>query len=279
MSTLPLHLQTSRMNHSCPNTTRLIEQKINALLHSRRIKENLTYAGISVEKYDWFKEGYRRLQYSIYELDVYGESYWDIQDSTIGLFWDEIYNHLQFFEIKSERLDPVLCNMRSYQAIEIDQRNGELSLEIPLHTIYHLKACDVRLTRSIIFELGNPPSSRLLAMWNYFDLISEVCDDLADIVEDSLTHNYNRFLIESALHGGAHVKRIYRDLIRKLELDALHLLSQVSLDDRSASKEIYKWVYHQARIAESLLELSRRSPASRHSIRSDNRQDIYTMVI
>jgi len=61
---------------------------------------------------------------------------------------------------------------------------------------YYYKSCDVRLIRSIIYDFNCHLESKMkLEDWRYFDLITEVNDDVEDVFEDQYTINGNRFLI------------------------------------------------------------------------------------
>jgi len=170
--------------------------KIQELIEYRRLSELLDI----VENDDSIKtqviNELSDLQKAIYHLDHILESEWEIIDSSLEGKWDAIYNALRVLGIEDDKLYDYCKHIYKYQKHELEQRKGKSLLRLSMEYFYFYKSCDVKLLRRIIIdkypELRSifPPSD-----WRWFDLVTEVNDDIEDIFEDINTNNGNRFLL------------------------------------------------------------------------------------
>ncbi|MEN3370520.1 MAG: hypothetical protein V7609_2663 [Verrucomicrobiota bacterium] len=141
-----------------------------------------------------------QLQYSIYELDEYGESNWRIDTQKLDEIWHRIKG--SWLAVPGSRgWRPPLTEIENYQRIEIDMRVGVRPDMIPIKEFYESKTCDVRLMRQLIWNAYQAPNSSVRRLWEIFDLIGEVLDDLTDVAEDRLAYNGNRFAFCIRQHG------------------------------------------------------------------------------
>ena len=62
---------------------------------------------------------------------------------------------------------------------------GLLPTRLEMEYFYFYKSCDVKLLRRLIYEtrLKGSKSFGSLSDWRYFDLVTEVNDDVADILK------------------------------------------------------------------------------------------------
>ena len=193
----------------------LQSNKTDNLFAIRRIVENCRLAGLNEKELRWFIRGLRAFQHSIYQLDLYGESSWEIEDIKLNAIWEEIYNNLSFFGIDRWGSYELVRDIKKYQEIELSLRKGNTPLGLDILDFYYLKTCDVRLARTLVYMFGKHTSAntRIIDLWNCYDIISEVYDDMLDVGEDSKTYNCNRLLIERNEYGFYRVYESYGQII------------------------------------------------------------------
>ncbi|NNF36502.1 MAG: hypothetical protein HKN68_20540 [Saprospiraceae bacterium] len=189
--------------------------KIQELIEYRRLPELLDI----VENDDSIKTQFINelsdLQKAIYHLDHILESEWEIIDSSLEGKWDAIYNALRVLGIEDDKLYDYCKHIYKYQKHELEQRKGKSLLRLSMEYFYFYKSCDVKLLRRIIFDRYSvlrstfPPSD-----WRWFDLVTEVNDDIEDLYEDIDTNNGNRFLLSIEQLGKEQAYLIYKEFLR-----------------------------------------------------------------
>lgn len=137
-----------------------------------------------------------KLQIAIYELDHYLETNWKLKNKELDRFWQNIYKCLSKMNYDSDEAFHLTNHIRRYQKHEMQLRESQMPTLLNKEYYYYYKSCDVRLIREIIYDKAPEISSHInLEDWRYFDLITEIDDDVEDVFEDQLTINGNMFLI------------------------------------------------------------------------------------
>jgi len=143
------------------------------------------------------------LQYQIYMLDEYLESKWELSEKELDPLWQAIRGSLKNAGYSPKKIKKLLSDIKKYQQIEQNCRKDKWPTKVSFRKFYHAKSCDVRLIRHLIYK-AQPDLANTWEEdgWYYYDIITEVHDDVADLQEDLKTYNGNRFLI-SLLRKGA----------------------------------------------------------------------------
>jgi hypothetical protein len=142
------------------------------------------------------------LQASIYMLDAHLEANWHTSDNILEHHWSSIRHHLGRFGISLHKSAAYLSHIQKYQKHELSLRQRVLPQSFNMSYFYFYKSCDVKLLRRLIYERGDLRKSLgSLNEWRYFDLVTEVNDDVEDLQEDLQFINGNRFLITLLLDG------------------------------------------------------------------------------
>jgi len=118
---------------------------------------------------------------------------------------------------------------------------------------YFYKSCDVRLMRQIIYDLSEDLDSKYtLPDWRYFDLVTEVNDDVEDMFEDLETINGNYALIARWEFGKKESMRMIEAFLDVIE-EKNH---ERYLKRKSTSnyKVIYKKTKKQIKVTRKLLK-------------------------
>ena len=134
------------------------------------------------------------LQRNIYALDHYLESNWKLSSSNLNKHWKAIYNTLEKLGYNRSQAQDLCKHIKKYELHEIQLREGKRPYRLSMEYFYYYKSCDVRLMRQILVDKSIKTKSKL-ADWRYFDLATEVNDDIEDVFEDMETINANAFLI------------------------------------------------------------------------------------
>jgi len=154
------------------------------------------------------------LQTKIYNLDHYLEHNWLLSESKLSGYWNEIYTVLNSLGYTQQSAYDMCAHIRRYARHEMQLREGLFPLRLKLDYFYYYKSCDVRLIRHIIYDKSRLRNiGRKLADWRYFDLITEVNDDIDDLQEDVHTINANAFLISLITDGKMKTARRFKQLI------------------------------------------------------------------
>lgn len=175
--------------------------KIKKLFVCRRLSDLLKLSGLDQKK-DFIADVIN-VQYQIYRLDGYLEGQWELSNKETDHLWEGIFISLRAMGYKEKAIKTMVLEIRDYEKIEKNCRKDKWPTKVSLKDFYVTKSCDVRLIRKLIYH-GHPELSERWKekSWKYFDIITEINDDIADIHEDILTYNGNRFLI-SILRKGA----------------------------------------------------------------------------
>lgn len=177
-----------------------IKSKIDELFEYRKIKELIQLGNLSRKK-TWINQLYH-IQTQIYLLDAYLESQWVLEPSQISQYWKGIMDALETIGYTGKRAEKLVAEIRRYEKIETDCRHDKWPTRVNNKAFYTTKSCDVRLIRHLVYEAA--PELKLHwkeNVWKYYDLITEINDDVADIVEDLETFNGNRYLISILRKG------------------------------------------------------------------------------
>lgn len=171
-----------------------MKDKIQELFEYRKIPFLLSQVDKKQRKA--LSDGLIQLQKDIYKLDRYLETNWELKTKKLDKYWIKIYKtlaRLGFDALESEKLT---SHIRKYQLHETQLRENKMPTRLSKEYYYYYKSCDVRLMRSIIAEYtAISKKSFEVSDWRYFDLITEINDDVEDIFEDQETINGNLFNI------------------------------------------------------------------------------------
>ncbi len=158
------------------------------------------------------------LQTSIYHLDAHLEAHWDVNPKTLAWHWEQISIHLAAFDISSDDHPQYLNHIHIYERHELSLRQNKDLLRFNLEYFYFYKSCDVKLLRRLIYEKGGFSSSEgSLSDWRYYDLITEVNDDVEDIFEDLDFINGNVVLLHLLRHGRAKTAIVVNEFIAQIK--------------------------------------------------------------
>ena len=100
-------------------------------------------------------------------------------------------------------------------------------------------------------------------MWNYYDLVSEVCDDLTDIAEDALDFNCNRFVIQLESQGFEATRNDYISFLNSIRAEMLATLNECGRS--AAASQLSGWFLSKL---ESTVELLEYYTTSYHRVHS-----------
>lgn len=177
------------------------------------------------------------LQAAIYYLDAHLEAHWDLDQKILDWHWENIRKHLSNFGLTHNVHHEYINHIRKYEKHERDMRFGRSPLRFDLEYFYFYKSCDVKLLRRLIyenFELRGQAGK--LSDWRYYDLVTEVNDDVEDVFEDLDFINGNRFLLSLHHFGKEKSKTIFMDFLNELELKANQKYE--SMTDKTIAKRI-----------------------------------------
>jgi len=175
-----------------------LEIKIKELFKYRKLPILLKLAGTNKKKEKVFYNQLIALQAAIYDLDLYLESNWKLDNLMITNRWKPIFAALDDLGVAPIDQEDYVKKILKYQKHEMNIRKGKFPTKYTMEYFYFYKSCDVKLIRRLIYDkfpmLNNHYT---LADWRLFDLVTEVVDDLMDVEEDTDVYNGNRFLISA----------------------------------------------------------------------------------
>lgn len=179
-----------------------LHEKIISLFDYRLFPQLLQYGGKSDDENKEFYQNLIDLQTAIYHLDAHLEAHWDTDNTKLAWHWDNIKSKLNVFNIDNELSIAYLNHIKKYEKHELELRAGKTPLRLDMEYFYFYKSCDVKLLRRLIYEsLRLSPQCGKLSDWRYYDLVTEVNDDVEDLFEDLDFINGNRFLISLLVNG------------------------------------------------------------------------------
>lgn len=158
------------------------------------------------------------LQVAIYHLDHYLETTWHLQDDELEARWLPIYNALTLLGVDGQHHRSFASHILKYQRHEMQLRQLLLPTRLDMEYFYFYKSCDVKLLRRIIM-MHYPALARMYspADWRVFDLVTEVDDDVEDVIEDLDTINGNRYLISIWQYGFDETQAQFLAFLAKVE--------------------------------------------------------------
>jgi hypothetical protein len=170
--------------------------KINELFELRGFPDLYKFSKINTIEINKTHNLLVELQASIYYLDEYLENNWVINHKSLNQHWKAIYETLKKLGIEKNQLETYCAQILKYQKHELDLRKNLLPTRLNTEFYYFYKSCDVKLMRRILLEkLSTLNSLFNSADWRYFDLVTEINDDVVDLEEDLHTINGNMVLI------------------------------------------------------------------------------------
>ena len=223
-----------------------IQQKIDELFTYRRLTDLLQQSGIAPG--DPLAGHLQYLQHRIYQLDTYLESNWTLDDESLTTLWLDIRQALLPFGIADEKEQKsILQEIALYEHIERNCRSGKWPTAVSFETFYRTKSCDVRLIRLLLYK-AKPDLNDLfpLKAWSFYDLITEVNDDISDLYEDLPTWNINRFLISILRKGHVKTDLAYRKFLASIAYRTQQYFSKAYT--KGEQTQLFEWT------AERLLE-------------------------
>ncbi|MDQ3903404.1 MAG: hypothetical protein M3247_07170 [Thermoproteota archaeon] len=245
-----------------PNVeSEIISTKVAALFAVRRIDANIHFVCHKEIERQWLINKLRSLQYSIYKLDRCGETNWIPSNNILDELWANIYEQLRFFGIGKREINLLLRDMKAYQRVEALLREGRSPTEVAIQDFYYLKTCDVRLARRLISLVTHHKYSKFITLaWNYYDLASEICDDLTDVWEDSFNYNCNRFTIKRRLFGENETRAEYSSFLHLIEAGARDLTKGAKESGILEINQICQWALRTIDTAKVILERCLKKP-------------------
>lgn len=221
----------------------VIRKKITALFSYRKLTDLMAQSGLDKNK--TFVQQLYDLQYSIYLLDAYLESQWDLANEERSVCWKRIETAVSGLHFSPRERKELLKEIRVYEKIELDCRHDRWPTRQPFKTFYTIKSCDVRLIRHILYD-AHPALDDLYheKTWVYYDRITEIHDDIADLHEDLHTFNGNRFLISILRKGQDKTLKQYDLYLRKAgEKAKAYFKPRIK---RGENHQLYQWTREQA---------------------------------
>jgi len=192
-----------------------IKEKIQLLFAYRKLTDLMQKTKLNKDV--GYKNQLTNLQYRIYLLDAYLEGQWDLDPEVLKAYWQQIIEGLSVFNYSPKQIKSLLAEIRIYEHIETNARQNKWPTKVSFKEFYTTKSCDVRLIRHLIYE-AHPELNEVWPeqAWVYYDLITEINDDIADVTEDLLTYNGNRFLISILRKGEKKTAEQYRSYLEKV---------------------------------------------------------------
>ena len=179
------------------------------------------------------------VQNAIYNLDNYLESKWILKAKKIDGYWTEINNSLQAFHIENNDLEDLTGHIKRYQLHETQLRENKLPTRLNPEYYYYYKSCDVRLLRRLLYKENPEIQKKWPATdWRYYDLITEINDDIEDYNEDQSTINGNAFLISIYQYGLENTHKKFLKLMREIQNKLIERFALIEDENRL---QIYMW--------------------------------------
>jgi hypothetical protein len=160
----------------------------------------------------------KTLQASIYALDQLLETEWKIDHDKLNQSWDGILASLKTFNIEFPDATNWCDEINRYLHHELDLRSHKSPLRFTLKYYYYYKSCDIKLLRKLIYyKFPSLKEDIEENDWIHFDLITEIFDDLEDLVEDCKMYNASYFLYSLKFFGPDKTNEIYRGFLDEIE--------------------------------------------------------------
>jgi hypothetical protein len=191
-----------------------LETKIESLFEYRMFDNLYQLSGKEEIDITRFHNMLKSLQSSIYYLDTHLEENWMLNQTVLAQRWTDIYESIATFGITENDCISYCKHIKRYEAHEIQMRHGKMPERYTMEYFYFYKSCDVKLLRRLIFErLLEGKVKFVPSEWRWFDLITEVNDDIEDLFEDLDFINGNRFLLSIITKGKSKTKMEFESFI------------------------------------------------------------------
>jgi len=178
---------------------------------------------------DKFKHKLIGLQKSIYALDAYLENNWKIETEGLNKYWQLIHNQMRAFGLNSKSIEALSKVIYRYQHHELTLREGKNPLRFKLSYLYFYKSCDIKLMRKLIYRADQRLEELLpQSVWRNFDWITEINDDVDDLIEDQNTFNCNRFIFCLHQNGINKCREEVYNFFKEIQFKNKVLLQQYS---------------------------------------------------
>ncbi|HUR31887.1 MAG TPA: hypothetical protein VMZ69_10680 [Saprospiraceae bacterium] len=206
-----------------------VYRKLSNLLKASSLDQNKDFAADIIN-----------VQYQIYMLDGYLENQWELNKKDIGLLWDAIKLSLSGMGYDKKAISSMVEEIKDYERIEKNCRKDKWPTKVCMEDFYTTKSCDVRLIRHLIYnahpDLGNQWKERA---WRFYDIITEIHDDIEDVQEDVKTFNGNRFLISILRKGLEKTYKEYNGYLNAITKEAEKYFT--AKGDRGQNKQLAAW--------------------------------------
>jgi len=164
----------------------------------------------------------KQVQTSIYALDQYLESTWQIDHSHINQLWNGILTSLKNFDINFPDATIWCDEINRYLHHELELRVKKSPLRFTMRYYYYYKSCDIKLLRKLIYYMYPSLKTHLAESdWLQFDLITEIYDDLDDLFEDCNTYNANYFLFGVKFIGSDKIYEKFDEFLGVMEREVM----------------------------------------------------------
>jgi hypothetical protein len=228
-----------------------LRNKISQLFDYRKIDDLLRLGQLDQNKR--FIDQLYQIQIQIYRLDAYLESQWELTQDELNHYWQAIQSALDALGNAAKSNDRQLRDIRRYERIERRCRKDEWPTGVSFKKFYSTKSCDVQLIRHLIYKAA--PSLKNIwkeNSWTYYDLITEINDDISDVEEDLQTYNGNRFLISILRKGTLQTEKAYRNFIIKSSRKADQYFKKHPSQEQH--HELHEWTILRSQETINLLE-------------------------
>lgn len=232
----------------------VLTAKIRTLFVYRDFDHLYKLGELSTTMKDRLEDDLIRLQQDIYFLDEYLESNWELDKAELKLYWNHIHQSLSNLGVASSDYDLYSAHIYKYQLHEIQLRTKKDLLRLSMQYFYFYKSCDVKLLRRIIYNYA-PKIIKYytLADWRCFDLITEVNDDVEDLIEDLQTINGNRLQLSINRFGVVKAKKDFLQFMDEIEQQSI---ARVKLKKSKYYGDIHVKVVQQVKDTKVLLDHS-----------------------
>lgn len=196
-----------------------IRDKIQELFADRKMFDLLRY--IPQADSGGLLEQLNEIQFRIYLLDACLESQYDLNKEQLEEQWRGIYKAIDQAGYDAEAAKALLQEIYAYEKIEKKCRVGKWPTSVSFTKFYTIKSCDVRLMRRLLYA-SHPALNDIWKekAWLFYDRITEVNDDVADLSEDIETWNGNRFMFAILQQGIYKASQQYEKKLRKINSKA-----------------------------------------------------------
>ena len=212
--------------------------KIKKLFAHRKLTNLLKVSGLDANKE--FVSDIINVQYHIYMLDGYLESQWELEKKKIKLLWEAINASLEAIGFSPKQINSLTNEIKDYERIERNMRKDKWPTKESFKDFYTTKSCDVRLVRHLIYNaFPDLQSSWKEKAWRFYDIITEINDDIADLEEDIRTFNGNRYLISVLRKGFDKTYHQYKEYLTGISQKANEYFADKT--DQGKNKQLIAW--------------------------------------